>query len=137
MLLFQHSRQNNIRGWVEVFDFPNSPSICPVLTLQAYSDRTAQLRHADAYKLFIAQRKPHKDVTSQTLARWMKNIMAAAGIDTKVFKQHSTRSASAAWLEGGPKSLTVAQICKLANWSKLTTTYKRFYRRIVLQTGRQ
>ena len=136
-MCFQHSRHNNVRGWVDVFDFPDSPSICPVLTLQAYLDRTAQLQHADAYKLFISQCKPHKPVVAQTLARWMKNIMAAAGIDTTVFKQHSTRSASAAWLEGGPKSLSVAQICKLANWSKLTTTFKRFYRRIVLQSGRQ
>ena len=122
---------------MNVFAFPESPSICPVLSLQTYLDRTAPLQAADANNLFISQRRPHQSVKVQTLAQWMKNIMAAAGIDTTVFKQHSTRSASAAWLEGGPKSLTVAQICKLANWSKLTTTYKRFYRRIVLQTGRQ
>ena len=136
-MCFQHSRENSIRGWVQVFAFPESPSICPVLALKAYSDRTAQLRHADAYKLFISQRKPHKSVVSQTLARWMKNIMAAAGIDTSMFKQHSTRSASAAWLEDSTKSMSVAQICKLAHWSALTTTYRKFYRRIVLQSGRQ
>ena len=88
---------------MEVFAFPESPSICPVLALKAYLDRTAHLRHSDDMNLLISQRKPHKCVVSQTLAWWMKNIMAAAGIDTTVFKQHSTRSASAAWLEVGPK----------------------------------
>ena len=99
ILCFQHSREKAIRGWVTVFAFPESPSICPVLTLKAYLDRTVHLRHADAINLLISQRKPHKSVTSQTLALWMKNIMAAAGIDTTVFKQHSTCGASAAWLE--------------------------------------
>ena len=136
-MCFQHSREKAIRGWVTVFAFPESPSICPVLALKAYLDRTAHLRHADAINLFISQRKPHKSVSSQTLARWMKSIMAAAGIDTTVFKQHSTHSASAAWLEGSSKSMSVAQICKLAHWSELTTTYKKFYRRVVLHTGRQ
>ena len=136
-MCFQHSRENSIRGWVQVFAFPESPSICPVLALKAYSDRTAQLRHADAIKFFISQHKPHKSVVSQTLAQWMKNIMADAGIDTNVFKQHSTRSASAAWLESSAKSMSVAQICKLAHWSALTTTYKKFYRRVVLHSGRQ
>ena len=135
ILWFQHSREKTIKGWVSVFAFPESPSICLVLTLQAYLDRTSQLCHADANKLFISQCKPHKSVTSQTLAWWMKYIMAAAGIDTNVFKQHSTCSALAAWLEGSTKSMSVAQICKLAHWSELTTTYKKFYCRVVLQTG--
>ena len=133
---FQHSREKTLRGWVNVMAFPESPSICPVLSLKAYLDRTAQLRHADANNMFISQHKPHKSVTSQTLARWMTNIMAAAGVDISLFKQHSTRSASAVWLEGGTKSMSVAQICKHGHWSKLTTTYKKFYCRVVLHTGR-
>ena len=115
--------------------FPESPSICPVLSLKAYLDRTAQLHHTDAINLFISQHKPHKSVTSQTLAQWMSNIMAAAGVDTTMFKQHSTCSASAAWLEKGTKSMSVAQICKHVQWSNLTTTYQKFYHKVVLHTG--
>ena len=84
---------------MNVFAFPKSPSICPILSLKTYLDRTALLYHTDARNLFISQRKPHQSVKAQTLAQWMKNIMADAGIDTAVFKQHSTCSASAAWLE--------------------------------------
>ena len=117
--------------------FPECPSICPVLSLRKYLVRTAPLHHADAFKMFIQQRKPHKSVSAQTLAQWMTNIMADASVDTSVLKQHSTRSASAAWLEISTKSMSVAQICKLAHWSALTTTYKKFYRRVVLHSGRQ
>ena len=136
-MLFQHSREKTVRGWVNVMAFPESPSICPVLSLETYLGRTAPLRHIEANRMFISLCKPYKSVSSQTLARWMANIMAAAGVDTAMFKQHSTCSASAAWLEKGTKSMSVAQICKHAQWSNLTTTYRKFYRRVVLHTGRQ
>ena len=38
--------------------------------------------------------KPHKPVTSQRLANWLKEILGKAGIDTTVFKAHSVRGAS-------------------------------------------
>ena len=75
--------------------FPDRPSICPVLSLKDYLVRTAPLHNTDAIKIFIQLRKPHKSVSAQTLARWMTNIMAAAGVDTSMFKQYSTRVASA------------------------------------------
>ena len=89
---FQHSREKTLRGWVNVLSFPEKPSICPVLSLRDYLVRTAPLRNADACKMFIQLRKPHKSVSAQTLAQWMTNIMAAAGVDTSMFKQHSTQN---------------------------------------------
>ena len=65
----------------------------------------------------------------------MTNIMADAGVDTSMFKQHSTRSASTAWLETVTKKMSVAQICKYAQWSNLTTTYRKFYQKVVLHRG--
>ena len=93
---FQHSREKTLRGWVNVLSFPDKPSICPVLSLRDYLVRTALLHHADTNKMFIQLRKPHKSVSSQTLAQWMTNIMADAGMDTSMFCQPSTRSALAA-----------------------------------------
>ena len=63
------------------------------------------------------------------------NIMAAAGVDTNMFKQHSTRGASAAWLETGSKKLSVAQISTHTQWSNLTTSYRKFYHKVVLHIG--
>ena len=116
--------------------FPNCPSICPVLSLRDYLVRTAPLRDTDAHKMFISLRKPYKSVSAQTLAWWMTHIMADAGVDTSMFRQHSTRSASAAWLEKGTKKMSVAQICRQAQWSNLTTTYRKFYHKVVIHTGR-
>ena len=97
---------------MNVLSFPEHPSICPVLSLKDFLVRTAPLCHTDAFKMFIQLRKLYKSVSAQTLAWWITNIMAAAGVDTSMFKQHSNHSASGAWLEKGSKSLSVAQICK-------------------------
>ena len=110
---------------MNVFEFPELPSICPVLSLRDYLARMAPLRHADSNKLFTSLCKPHKSVSSQTLARWVTNIMKSAGIDTLVFCQHSTHSALAAWSETGTKKMSVVQICIQAQWSSFTTTYRK------------
>ena len=133
---FQHSRPKTIGGHANVMSFPEQPSICPVLSLKDYLVRTAPLHAVDAKYMFIQLRKPYKSVSSQTLAPWIASTMADAGVDTTTFCQHSTHSASAAWLESGPK-MSVAQICKQGQWSRLTTTYRKFYRRVVLHTERR
>ena len=112
--------------------FPEKPSICPVLSLKDYLVRTAPLCTVDAKNMFIQLRKPYKSVSSQTLAQWITSIMADAGVDTTKFRQHSTRSALAAWLESGTRKMSVAQICKQGQWFRLTTTYRKFYHRVVL-----
>ena len=136
MFTFQHSRKKTIRGWVTLYDFPDNPTICPVQSLRDYMARTDTLHNANAHSIFVALTKPHRSVSAQTVAHWIKDLMGEAGIDTDMFKQHSVRSASAAWL-GSAKALSAKQICKIAQWSGLTTTYEKFYRRVVLQTAQQ
>ena len=102
--------------------------------MKNYLVRTALLRTADANKMFIQLRKPHKSVCSQTLAWWITNIMADASVDTSMFKEHSTHSALDAWLETGTKIMSVAHICRHAQWSNLTTTYRKFYHKVALHT---
>merc|ERR1712081_49312 len=92
--------------------YPESLSNCPVQSLKDYLVRTAPLHALNAQYIFIQLRKPHKSVSSQTLACWVTNMMADAGVDVSTFHQHSTRSASAAWLRSGTnKKMSVAQIC--------------------------
>ena len=77
--------------------------------------------------LFLSFVSPHAPVSSKTLARWMTTILATGGVDTSAFKQHSSRSAAAAHMKG--RGLTHRDICKLADWSECTSTFKKFYDR--------
>ena len=39
--------------------------------------------------------KPQNPVVSSTISEWIKNVFGEAGVDTEIFKRHSTRSVSA------------------------------------------
>ena len=78
---------------VVTFFFPSFPSdagICPVM---AYEEHTASKRGLET-RLFLAIIKPHKAVTSSTIARWLKSLLESTGIDTCIFNAHSVRGAS-------------------------------------------
>ena len=45
-------------------------------------------------KLFLSVNNPHKPVSSATLSQWVKKCQLEAGIDSQVFKAHSTRGAA-------------------------------------------
>ena len=98
-------------------------------TLHEYIKRTGPFREENKEtKLFISTRKPHKHVTTGTLARWMKECLRLAGIDTSVFKAHSFRraSVSSAYAHGA----TLHDIMSAANWSSVST-FREFYNRPV------
>ena len=75
-------------------------------------------------QLFVAFIKPHHAVTSSTIARWLETTLEQAGIDTSIFKAHSTRGAStsAAALRG----VTSSDIILAADWSS-DSVFRRFY----------
>lgn len=60
--------------------FPNNKNLCPVNTLDQYTLRTKSLR-GDETRLFVATIKPHKAVTSSSIARWMKSLLEASGVN--------------------------------------------------------
>ena len=43
-------------------------------------------------ELFLAVVRPHKQVYSSTISRWLKSLLDKAGIDAGIFKAHSTHS---------------------------------------------
>ena len=76
--------------------FEQEPEICPVSTLKVYIDRTKDIRKQENGRLplLVSFKRPHKAVSSATISRWMKQVLAESGINTDVFKAHSVRAAS-------------------------------------------
>ena len=113
---------------MNVLSFPNKPSICQVLSLRDYLVRTAPLHHTDAIEMFIQLRKPHKSVSAQTLARWMTNIMETPREDSS--DVHTIQYMQCLGFMVRERDQDNAQ------WSYLTTIYRKFYPKLVLHTGR-
>ena len=105
--------------------FPGNPTLCPVMALKAYEDKTGPIR-GDETKLLISFIKPHKAVTSSSVARWLKSVLGAAGIDTAIFSAHSTRGASSS--AAANVGITTNDILKAANWSSESVFQKFYYK---------
>lgn len=105
--------------------FKEKPELCAANTLQFYITFTKTLRETQT--LFLALKKPHRAVTSQTLSRWIKNTLQKSGIDVSTFTAHSTRhaSTSAAFSRG----VNLDQIRQTAGWTKKSQIFARFYNR--------
>jgi site-specific recombinase XerD len=80
-------------------------------------------------KLLVSYTKPHKAIKPCTVARWLKTMLTSVGIDTNIFKAHSTRGASTS--KANKFGLSVEQIMKKANW-KSATTLQKFYKKPVI-----
>ena len=99
-------------------------------TLRAYLERTGPLRGGES-RLFVSFIKPHKAVTSSTIARWLRTMLELSGIDSSIFGAHSTRSTStSAAARGG---VTLEDILKAANWSS-ESVFQKFYHKEVDKT---
>ena len=100
--------------------------LCPCRTLAEYLRRTSELRSNGTERLFISWIKPHQAVSPDTISRWLKLVMAEAGINLDLFTAHSVRSAasSAASLANVP----IETIMKTAGWSQ-STTFSRYYKK--------
>ena len=84
-------------------------------TLEAYVDRTKPNR-GNTITLFVSTKKPYKQVTTSTPSRWMNCMLEASGIDVKVFKGHSVRTAAASAAHRAGAS--IRDLLKAGNWKR-------------------
>nr|CAI5869185.1 unnamed protein product [Callosobruchus analis] len=105
--------------------FSGNKSICPASTLLKYIDATEGLRQNEDY-LFLTYAGKHRRATKQTISRWVKCTLKEAGVETFLFKPHSTwHSAASAAKRAG---ISIEEICR-------TATFARFYERPLQDTG--
>lgn len=109
---------------VKVKAYPANLKICPVHTLEVYLDRMSSLRTSS--QLLVSYIKPHGAISRSTLSRWVLTSMDEAGINTKVYKSHSTRSASVSKVFH--KGLRVPQIIEAAGW-RSDNCFAKYYLR--------
>ena len=111
-----------------VLDFENfkeDKDLCPVKSLIDYCSLTEPFRRANnETSLFLGLLKPHAALTKSSIARWLKEVLKWAGIDTKIYQAHSVRSAATS--KAFMKGLSVPDIIKKGNWSR-ESTWQTFY----------
>lgn len=104
--------------------FNENQSICPAKTLCDYLDITKSLRK-NHNKLFLTTKKPHSPASTQTLSRWIKDVLFESGINTSTFTAHSTRHAATS--AAHRKGLNINLIKSTAGWSQKSKNFATFY----------
>ena len=112
------SRPGYTARLVVIHSYENA-TVCPVACIRAYLERTKTLRQGD--KLFVAQNKPHRGVTSQTVSRWLKTVIHMSG---QKGSGGSTRSVSTSTAISD--GVTVEDIMLTADWTG-ARTFKNYY----------
>ena len=92
--LLKQSRSDNYKCILNLKYFCQTPAIRTTLPLQHYVDRTKSISGRIS-QLFISFHKPYTPVSQSTIRRWITTPLSETGIDTSVFKSHSTRAAAA------------------------------------------
>ena len=93
--------------------FSENNKICPVASLEFHVCKS------EASQLCISFIKLHWPVTSSAIARWLKEVIQMAGIDTSIFKAHSVRGATTS--AAANLSITTNEILEAADWTSDTS----------------
>ena len=101
------------------------PYMCPYSTLTSYIQRSAAWRTST--KLFVTSTKGTA-ISAATLARWTKEIMTRARIDTTFFTPYSMHSAATSSAAKCTSSLSL--VLQMGNWHSTSTFYKFYLRKV-------
>lgn len=106
--------------------------LCVCEKLQQYLARIEKLRQGisrDIDRLLISYIKPHKAVTKDTTARWIKPMLSRSGVDTKKYTAASVGPATAS----KATAIAVPTTCITAKavWSQESTFPKYYDKHII------
>ncbi|XP_047027863.1 uncharacterized protein LOC124635941 [Helicoverpa zea] len=108
--------------------FREKEPICPASTLCSYIEFTKQYRQlSDTEKLFLTTKKPYHNASSQSISRWIKEMLRESGVDVNIFTAHSTRHASTSAASRSGVSIDV--IKQTAGWAGNSLCFAKFYNR--------
>lgn len=110
--------------------FTENPNVCPAKTIQDYLERTRDLRPMGVNNLLITHKKPYKSATTQSISRWIKQVLSESGVDTSVFSAHSTRHASTS--AAAAAGVSIDTIRRTAGWTQQSNTFAKYYNRKII-----
>ena len=125
--LLKQDRPGSSGHTLEFLAYPADTRLCIVTLISRYISVTKSLRGTEK-ALLISHKKPHHKVTVQTISRWLRVVLDAAGVDTNIFKSHSTRAASTS--AARMMEVPMDHILATAGWSN-EKTFQRFYNKPV------
>ena len=128
--LLKHSRPEYVHRPITYKKYSQNIKLRPVRLITEYIKRWNNLRQGDTSinNLFITYEKTIRAAHRDTMALWTKIMMNELGVDTKIFKPHSCRSASTPTATNA--GVTIDNVLKQGNWTNPNTFYKYYFKEI-------
>lgn len=126
--VLKHTKPGKHQKPIELLAFKADARLCIIWHLNKYLEKTSHHRN-NQNQLLLSFQKPYKSVSKDTISRWIKVVLKAAGINTNVFLPHSTRSASTSAVKSKGTSLEV--ILNSAGWSNCKV-FAKHYDKVIL-----
>ena len=95
------------------------------LCLLPYLEKTQKIRNGEN-QLLLSIISPHKAVSTQTVSRWLVQVLIFAGIAISTFTGHSTRVASAS--KSKALGVPTREILKKRRWSR-SSAFQKYYQK--------
>ena len=109
----------------EILAYNANPKLCLVRHLDNYIKKIDKHRVSGDSSLFISYAKPFGPVSRNTFSRWVKAVLAEAGIDTGRYSGHSTRAAACSAVA---ERASLDTVLKAAGWQS-ESTFAKFYKK--------
>ena len=109
--------------------YQENNNLCLVNALSFYLDAREKLVDKEVKELLISYGKPHHPVSSDTVARWIKEVLRETGVDTDCFKPHSCRAAPSS--KARDNGVSIVEIMKQGRW-KSESVFKKFYSKDII-----
>ena len=103
--------------------------ICVWHCLWVYLLRTEKI--CEHTELLLITVDPFSPATPQSISQWLRKTLALAGVDSRIFTAHSTRSAASSKAH---KFIPLEKVMEAADW-RSSATFVRHYRKPVKNRG--
>lgn len=111
----------------ELCSYSLDKRLCVYSAVTEYLKRTQTIR-GESNCFFISYVKPFGSVTSSTISRWIRSVMASAGIDCEKYKAHSVRCASSS--KALSCNVPIDNILKVAGWTNAQTFAQYYHKKL-------
>ena len=114
----------NGRSTPDIF-LPRSadPKTCVWLCVKDYLARTQDKRWFTEFLLITVE--PFTPASTTSVSRWIRRVMEQAGVDTRVYRTHSTRAAASSKAR---KFVPIEKVLAAADWKGAVTFHSHYHK---------
>ena len=109
---------------IEIKPFSEDPQLCPVYHMVRLDKILDKVRPEGITDFWLSSRKPHKPVSTQTICKWLKQVIVESGALSGSARDVRSVGSSTAAQAG----LDISRIMQAADWRRVKTFQSHYFK---------